>query len=87
MAKAKSHVLHELYSGDKSWHEWIDHFESIVEVCDWDATKKYEFTSVLWLEPCLETYLKPLRAKECSQESFRAGEQEDPLPNTLANQI
>ena len=31
-------VIPELFVGEKSWYECIDHFESVVEVCDWDNT-------------------------------------------------
>jgi len=46
MAEGKPPVLPELYSGDKTWDEWIDHFESVAEVCGWDATKKLKWLRV-----------------------------------------
>ena len=32
----KPAVLPELYTGDKSWDDWIDHFDSVATVNEWD---------------------------------------------------
>ena len=41
---AKPPVIPELFAGDKSWDEWINHFESVAEVCGWDEDDR-----LMWL--------------------------------------
>ena len=41
-------VLPELYTGEKSWDEWIHHFESVATVNGWDGAAKLN-----WLCVCL----------------------------------
>ncbi len=43
---AKPPVIPELYTGEKSWDEWIDHFDSVSEVCGWDAANKLKWLRV-----------------------------------------
>ena len=43
---AKPPVIPELYTGEKSWDEWIDHFDSVAEVCGWDAANKLKLLHV-----------------------------------------
>ena len=43
MAAAKPPVIPELFTGNKSWEEWIDHFESVAEVCGWDNANKLKW--------------------------------------------
>ena len=43
---AKPPVIPELYTGEKSWDEWIDHFESVAQVCGWDAATKLKWLRV-----------------------------------------
>lgn len=43
---AKPPVIPELYTGDKSWDQWIDHFDSVSEVCGWDAANKLKWLRV-----------------------------------------
>ena len=40
---AKPLVIPELFAGDKSWDDWIDHFESVSEVCGWDEANKLKW--------------------------------------------
>ena len=42
----KSAVLPEVYSGENSWEEWIDPFDSMVAVCEWDDPTKLKWLSV-----------------------------------------
>ena len=39
-------VIPHLFSGDKSWDEWIDHFESVADVCNWDDATKLKWLRV-----------------------------------------
>ena len=39
-------VIPDLFSGDKSWDEWIDHFESVADVCNWDDATKLKWLRV-----------------------------------------
>ncbi len=32
----------ELFSGEGSWDDWIDHFESVTAVNSWDDAKKLD---------------------------------------------
>ena len=41
-------VLPEIYSGEKSWDEWIHHFESIATVNEWNGAAKLNWLRV-WL--------------------------------------
>ena len=43
---ARPPVIPELYVGEKSWDEWIDHFESIAEVCGWEDADKLKWLRV-----------------------------------------
>lgn len=43
---AKPAVIPELFSGDKSWDDWIDHFESVAEVCGWDEAARLKWLRV-----------------------------------------
>lgn len=43
---AKPPVIPELYTGEKSWDEWIDHFDSVVAVCGWDEVNKLKWLRV-----------------------------------------
>ena len=43
---AKPPVIPELYTGEKSWDEWIDHFDSVAKVCGWDAANKLKWLRV-----------------------------------------
>ena len=43
---AKPSVIPELFSGDKSWDDWIYHFESVAEVCGWDTDNKLKWLRV-----------------------------------------
>ena len=45
-ATTKPAVIPELYEGDKSWDVWIDHFESIAEVCGWDDASRLKWLRV-----------------------------------------
>ena len=42
----KPPVLPELYTGEKSWDEWYDHFDSIATVCEWDDAAKLSWLRV-----------------------------------------
>ena len=42
----KPPVLPELYTGEKSWDEWYDHFDSIATVCEWDDAAKLKWMRV-----------------------------------------
>lgn len=46
MSASKPAVLPELYSGEKSWDEWIDHFDSVATVCGWDDAAKLKWLRV-----------------------------------------
>ena len=39
-------VLPELYTGEKSWDEWIHHFESVATVNEWDGAAKLNWLCV-----------------------------------------
>ena len=41
-------MLPELYTSEKSWIEWMDHFESIAAVCECNDEAKLK-----WLRVCL----------------------------------
>ncbi len=43
---AKPPVNPKLFSGDKSWDNWIYHFESVAEVCGWDGANKLKWLRV-----------------------------------------
>ena len=45
---ARPVVLPDQYSGEGNWSDWIDHFESVVTVNNWNADAKK-----LWLRVCL----------------------------------
>ena len=40
---AKPTVVPELFTGDKSWDEWIDHFESVADICGWEDENKLKW--------------------------------------------
>ena len=40
---AKLTVVPELFTGDKSWDEWIDHFESVADICGWEDENKLKW--------------------------------------------
>ena len=42
----KPAVLPELYTGDKSWDDWIDHFDSVATVNEWDNAAKLKWLRV-----------------------------------------
>ena len=42
----KPPVFPELYTGEKSWDEWYDHFDSIATVCEWDDATKLSWLRV-----------------------------------------
>ena len=46
MSETRLPVLSELYTGERSWEEWIDHFESAPDVCGWKAAKKLKWLRV-----------------------------------------
>ena len=46
MSTSKPTMLPELYSGDKSWDDWIDHFDSVATVCEWDEAAKLKWLRV-----------------------------------------
>lgn len=46
MSETRPPVLPELYTGEKSWDEWVDHFESVADVCGWNAEKKLKWLRV-----------------------------------------
>ena len=55
-------MLPELYMDKKSWDEWIDHFESVADVCGWDVEKKLKWIHVrlsVGLGLILDACLKP----------------------------
>ena len=39
-------VLPEIYTGEKSWDEWIDNFDSVATVCQWDDEAKLKWFQV-----------------------------------------
>ena len=43
---ARPPVIPELYTGEKSWDEWIDHFDSVAQVCGWDGANKLKWLRV-----------------------------------------
>ena len=43
---SKPSVLLEVYSGESSWDEWIDHFDSMAAVCEWDDPTKLKWLKV-----------------------------------------
>lgn len=43
---SKPPVLPEIYTGEKNWDEWIDHFESVAAVCGWDEAAKLQWLRV-----------------------------------------
>ena len=45
-AATKHAVIPELYERDRSWDVWIDHFESIAEVCGWDDASRLKWLRV-----------------------------------------
>ena len=45
-APARPPVVPELFTGEKSWDEWVDHFESVAEVCGWDDANKLKWLRV-----------------------------------------
>ena len=46
MAQNRPLVLPETFTGEKSWEEWSDHFESVAAVNDWDAAAKLKWLRV-----------------------------------------
>ena len=46
MSASKPAVLPEIYIGDKSWDEWIYHFDSVATVCEWDDATKLKWLRV-----------------------------------------
>ena len=53
---AKPPVIPELFSGDKSWDDWIYHFESVAEVCGWDADNKLKWLRVRLTGRAVQTF-------------------------------
>ena len=45
-APARPPVVPELFTGEKSWDEWVDHFMSVAEVCGWDDANKLKWLRV-----------------------------------------
>ena len=43
---SKPPVLPEIYNREKSWDEWIDHFNSVASVCEWDNEAKLKWLRV-----------------------------------------
>ena len=43
---SKPPVLPEIYTGEKSWDKWIDHFYSVATVCEWDDEAKLKWLQV-----------------------------------------
>lgn len=43
---SKPAVLPEVYNGDKSWDEWVDHFDSVATLCEWDEASKLKWLRV-----------------------------------------
>ena len=43
---SKPPVLPEIYTGEKSWDEWIDNFDSVANVCKWDDESKLKLLRV-----------------------------------------
>ena len=41
-------VLPDVFTGEKNWDEWIDHFDSVAAVNGWEAAAKLQ-----WLRVCL----------------------------------
>ena len=46
MSKTRPPVLPEMYTGEKCWYQWVDHFESVADVCSWNAEKKLQWLRV-----------------------------------------
>ena len=42
----KPPVIPELYTGEKSWDKWVDHFDSVSQVCGWDDANKLKWLRV-----------------------------------------
>ena len=64
----KPPVLPELYTAEKSWDEWYDHFDSIATVCEWDDAVKLSWLRV-WLSGRAATTLR--RLPEETRVNFR----------------
>ena len=45
-ATTKPAVIPKLYEEDKSWDVWINHFESVAEVCGWDDSSRLKWLRV-----------------------------------------
>ena len=46
MAVQKPLVLPDVFTGDKNWEEWIDHFDSVATVNGWDDAAKLQWLRV-----------------------------------------
>lgn len=58
-------MLPETYTGEKSWDEWIDHFESMADVCGWNAKKKLKWLCVVGLGPSTFGCLSDVTRNDC----------------------
>ena len=43
---SKPPVLPEIFTGEKNWDEWIDHFERVATLCEWDDAAKLKWMHV-----------------------------------------
>lgn len=64
----KPAVLPEIYTGDKSWDEWIDHFDSVATVCEWDDAAKLKWLRVRLTERAGTTFR---RLPEATRNDFK----------------
>ena len=46
VSASKPAVIPEIYNGDKSWDDWIYHFDNIATMCKWDDATKLKLLSV-----------------------------------------
>ena len=46
MSRNKLLVLPEIFTGEKNWDEWADHFDSVATVNEWDDETKLKWLCV-----------------------------------------
>ena len=59
---SKPAVLPEVYSGENSWDEWSDHFDSVAAVCKWDDPTKLKWLRVRLVGRAITTFRRLLEA-------------------------
>ena len=59
-------ITPEPFSGEQSWEDWIDQFESIASINGWNDEQK-----LIWLKVCLKALLAYKRFSVTAHASFK----------------